>query len=361
MSGLLTRWFQRNFSNPQAVALGLLLIFGFAIVLILGDILNPLFIAIVFAYLLEWVVGTLSEKGCPRGVAVYTVFTGFLALLMTTVFVFIPLIWKQVSSLLNDVPDMMVKGQEKLLHLPKEYPDFITEQQIQDLIASVASDIGSLGQAVLSASMSSLISILALVIYLFLVPLLVFFLMKDKEIIIRWSLQWLSKERKMVDRVWVEVNDQIGNYVRGKVAEILIIGTVTYIAFALMGLNYALLLSVLVGFSVLIPYIGAAVVTIPIAIIGYFQWGFEAQLWYMLLAHGIIQALDGNVLVPILFSEAVNLHPVAIISAVLLFGGIWGIWGVFFAIPLATLVKAVLSAWKENTEDVVEKDFTLSI
>ena len=54
---------------------------------------------------------------------------------------------------------------------------------------------------------------------------------------------------------------------------------------------------------------------------------------------------DGNVLVPILFSEAVNLHPVAIITAVLFFGGIWGFWGVFFAIPLATLVHAVINAW----------------
>jgi putative permease len=62
-------------------------------------------------------------------------------------------------------------------------------------------------------------------------------------------------------------------------------------------------------------------------------------------AYGVIQLLDGNVLVPLLFSEAVNLHPVAIIVAVLFFGGIWGVWGVFFAIPLATLVSAIFSAW----------------
>jgi putative permease len=59
----------------------------------------------------------------------------------------------------------------------------------------------------------------------------------------------------------------------------------------------------------------------------------------------MIQALDGNVLVPLLFSEAVNLHPIAIIVAVLFFGGIWGVWGVFFAIPLATLISAVVTAW----------------
>ncbi|MGV8546541.1 AI-2E family transporter, partial [Pseudomonas aeruginosa] len=76
-----------------------------------------------------------------------------------------------------------------------------------------------------------------------------------------------------------------------------------------------------------------------------FTWGWSDTFIYLLVAHAITQALDGNVLVPLLFSEAENLHPVAIICAVLLFGGLWGFWGVFFAIPLATLVKAVLDAW----------------
>ena len=62
----------------------------------------------------------------------------------------------------------------------------------------------------------------------------------------------------------------------------------------------------------------------------------------------ITQLLDGNLLVPFLFSEAVNLHPLIIIIAVLIFGGLWGFWGVFFAIPLATLVKAVVNAWPSN-------------
>jgi putative permease len=68
----------------------------------------------------------------------------------------------------------------------------------------------------------------------------------------------------------------------------------------------------------------------------------------------VIQVLDGNVLVPLLFSEAVNLHPVAIILAVLFFGGIWGIWGVFFAIPLATLIKAIINAWPSQAEIAAE-------
>ena len=103
--------------------------------------------------------------------------------------------------------------------------------------------------------------------------------------------------------------------------------------------------STMVGVSVLIPYIGAAVVTIPIAFVAFFQWGWGWEFGQVMIAYAIIQALDGNVLVPLLFSEALNLHPVAIIVAILVFGGLWGFWGVFFAIPLATLVQAVLKAW----------------
>lgn len=102
-------------------------------------------------------------------------------------------------------------------------------------------------------------------------------------------------------------------------------------------MQYAVLLGVLVGLSVLIPYIGAAAVTVPVAMVALFQWGLTPEFWWLLVAYGIIQALDGNVLVPILFSEAVNLHPVAIIVAVLVFGGLWGFWGVFLCHSISNI------------------------
>ncbi|MCW9015594.1 MAG: AI-2E family transporter, partial [Kangiellaceae bacterium] len=173
--------------------------------------------------------------------------------------------------------------------------------------------------------------------------------------ILQWFMRWLPDERQLATRVWQEVDEQIGAYARGKVMEIFIVGTVSYICFAFLGLNYALLLGVLVGLSVLVPYIGATVVTIPVALVGIIQWGPNETFLYLMIAYFIIQALDGNVLVPLLFSEANNLHPVAIITAVLFFGGIWGFWGVFFAIPLATLVVAVIDAWDEAKSVTIEK------
>jgi putative permease len=106
---------------------------------------------------------------------------------------------------------------------------------------------------------------------------------------------------------------------------------------------------VLTGLSVIVPYVGSIIVTIPVVLVAYFQWGLDSTFWWLISLYVIIHVLDGNILVPILFSEAVNLHPVAIIVAVLVFGGIWGFWGIFFAIPLATLVKALLNAWPRAT------------
>ena len=143
---------------------------------------------------------------------------------------------------------------------------------------------------------------------------------------------------------------QIANYVRGKVVEIIIAGIVTFIFFRMFGLNYAALLAFLVGVSVIVPYIGVAIVSVPVVVIAFFQWGWSPEFIYIIFGYTILQILDGMVLVPLLFSEAVNLHPIIIIVAVLFFGSLWGLWGVFFAIPLATFCKSIIYAWPQQRD-----------
>ena len=338
-------WFRRYMSDPQVVILGLLLVSGFAIVLTMGNMLAPVLAAVVIAYLLDGLVSWLSQHRLPRSLAVTIVFLAFMVFLFFALFWLLPRLSHQVTQLFQQLPDMISRGQQALLQLPERYPTFVTEAQVRDAMAAVRAEIGGYGQRVLSMSLASLMGLMTLLVYVILVPVLVFFFLKDKEGIMHWMASYLPAERRLAMQVWADVNIQIGNYVRGKVWEIFIVGGVSYATFTFMGLGYAVLLSTLVGLSVIIPYIGAAVVTVPVAMIAYFQWGWTASFGYVLIAYGVIQALDGNVLVPLLFSEVVNLHPVAIIVAVLVFGGVWGFWGVFFAIPLATLVQAVLKAW----------------
>ena len=345
---LLRDWFRRSFSDPQVVILGLFLVLGFAIIFGLGAWLAPVFTGIVIAYLLEAIVSRLEKLGLARLLAVVIVFLLFVTLLVFLLFGLIPLISRQLSQLVQQFPNYIAQGQELLKRLPEAYPQVVSEQQVQMIINQLGQEMASLGQRLVGWSLSSVGSVIGLVVYLVLVPVLVFFFLKDKDLMIGWIAERLPRERMLAMRVWAEAEGQIASYVRGKVLEITIVGAVTYATFMFLGLQYSALLATIVGFSVLIPYIGAAVTTIPIALVAYFQFGWGWEFGQVMIAYAIIQALDGNLLVPLMFSEVVNMHPVAIIVAILVFGGLFGFWGIFFAIPLATLVKAVINAWPKT-------------
>jgi len=348
MTKLFLRWFQRNFSNPQAIILAVLLVAGFLAIYVMGRILMPLLVATVLAYLLEWAVSALVKRGIPRLVAVVGVFISFCTVSLAIIIGIVPLLGHQGELLFTDLPNMAANIQSKLLELPQKYPDLVTKEQLELVIQQLGGGLTNFGDVLVSFSLASFKNIVTIMIYMILVPLLVFFFLKDKETILTWLARWVPNERQLSMRVWNEVDIQIGNYVRGKVVEIFVVGGASYLGFVIFDLNYAVLLGVLVGLSVLVPYIGATLVTIPVALVGLIQFGTGDTFLYLMVTYLVIQALDGNILVPLLFSETNNLHPVAIIAAVLFFGGIWGFWGVFFAIPLATLVVAVIDALDES-------------
>ena len=354
---LIRNWFTRHFSDPQVVGLALLLLVGFGVIMWIGNYLAPIIAGFIIAYLLEGPVGYLQRHHTPRLLASILVFSLFMAFVIVLLFGIMPLVWRQATALIQQFPIMMAKGQDVLLSLPEQYPQLFSEEQVRELIATIRSRVGVFGQQVLSMSLASVVGILTALVYLILVPLMVFFFLKDKTRIQDWFTSFLPKERRLTNQVWREVDVQIGNYVRGKFIEIIIVWLVSFLTFNFFGLNFAMLLSVVVGLSVLIPYVGAVVVTVPVALIAFFQWGLGPDFYWLVGAYLLIQFLDGNLLVPLLFSEVVDLHPVAIIAAVLVFGGLWGFWGVFFAIPLATLVQAVIRAWP-TFEDPAEADTT---
>ncbi|WP_314186896.1 AI-2E family transporter [Aggregatibacter kilianii] len=349
MIEMLKNWYNRRFSDPQAMGLAAILLFGFMAIYFFSDLIAPLLVAIVLAYLLEWPVRLLNEKlKCPRLLATTLVIGTFISLVFLVVLVLIPNLWTQMVNLLSDLPHMFNKFNEWLLSLPQRYPDLIDTKTVESIFGTVKEKILGLGESALKLSLASLMNLVTLGIYAFLVPLMVFFLLKDKRQLMDGVSRFLPRNRTLASAVWVEMQQQIANYIRGKLVEIFIVTAVTYMIFLIFGLNYPLLLAVAVGISVLVPYIGAVLVAIPVVLVAIFQFGDTSTFWYIVIAFVVSQLLDGNLLVPFLFSEAVNLHPLVIIIAVLIFGGLWGFWGVFFAIPLATLVKAVVNAWPSN-------------
>ncbi len=352
MIPVLRSWYERHFSDPQAVILAILLVVGFGIILLMGEVLTPVIAAVVIAYVLEGLVKKLQRLKIPHVLAVTLVVIAFIFSVLVIVLGLAPLLSEQLSQFFVELPKMLNRGQELLMALPQKYP-FISETQIGEIVSTMRTELAAIGQKVVSISMSSAVDLFTVLVYMVVVPLLVFFFLKDKSLVIEWLMRFLPSREGLASIVWREVDLKMGNYIRGKLLEIVIVAIATYIPLKLMGLNYSALLSLLVGLSVIIPYVGAVAVTIPVALIAFFQWGFSSDFVYLIVAYGIVQFLDGNVVVPLLFSEVVNMHPTAIIIAVLVFGGLWGIWGVFFAIPLATLIQAVINAWPVTEPEVV--------
>ena len=340
--------FRKIFSNEETLVFAILLIIAFLILFFLGNILTPFLISIIFAYLLVGMQKRLEDYGLNSSIALILTYSFFLLLGIALMVWLGPLVYQQLQSLVLEIPKWVNALMTFVQNVPEQYPDLVSSDQITAFLQSLSGQLTAISQDFLKASIAGIQNTVTIAINLILLPILVFFFLFDRESIISGFLNILPKERAMLNKVWVEMDSQLSNYARGKAIEIGIVGSTAAIIFMYFGLEYVALLSVLVGFSVLIPYLGAFIVTLPVAAVGLLQFGLSFDFWLLMGAYLVLQILDGNLLVPILFSDAVKLHPVIIMLAVFVFGGMFGFWGVFFAIPIATLIKAIWNSWPKN-------------
>lgn len=343
-----SNWFQRNFSDSGTVGLFFTLLVSVLAISFYGKLLAPILVSVAIAYLLSSVVKALRRWHMPELAAVWLVYVLFIALVLVLILGLLPLLSHQLGSLVHELPHLLDKARVMLNQLAERYPAVLGDAQFMAVTQFVKEHASSWGQTLLSFSWSSISGLIEIVLYLILVPVMVLFFLKDRKEIIQWLRQFLPANPGLTMRVWGQVNRAIGHYVQGRIIEIVVVSVVSALVFVMLGLSYPYILGLLVGLSVIVPYVGAVIATIPVLIVGLVQWGLTVHFAWLMVAYAAIIAIDGNVLVPLLFAETMNLHPIVIIISVLIFGGLWGFWGVFFAIPLATVVRAILTEWPRN-------------
>ena len=342
MQSLLNKFIKRFFSNEESVYFAILLIFSFFFIILFGNVLLPVIISIVIAFLLNGFMTTLVKYNISQKLSLsitLIVFFGF----YLSLFMALPSIGTEINNLLQNLPIIVSSFQQNLI----EMNNYFSEEEIDQIFANLSNQISVLLSSALGQLAGTVSLMFNAILYAIMIPLMVFFFLKDKSTLLPIASIILPKENGFMQSVFAEMNDQLFNYVTGKFIEMLLVASASYILFAFLGLPYAVLIAILVGLSVIIPIFGAILVTIPVVLIGLYEWGLSENFYWLLGFYLLIQILDGNVLVPLLFSTRNNLHPVVIIIAVLFFGGIWGFWGLFFAIPLATFVKAIINSWPE--------------
>ena len=343
--------FKKIFSNEETIIFSFALLIFFIVISFFGSVLTPFIISIIVAYLLVGMQKKIQSYNVGEKVSLVITFSIFIVTGATLVIWLVPLLYTQLQAFVLDVPNLINNFRDYISELPSKFPDLVSSDQITIFFQAVSEEISAIAQNIVKTSISSIQSAITVLLYIILFPILVYFFLFDRKNIIDGCLKVIPGRRKMFTSIWAEMDIQLSNYVRGKTIEIFIVGIAAAIIFSSLGLRYSALLSVLVGLSVIIPYVGAFLVTIPVVVVGLIQFGLGTQFTILISLYLLLQALDGNLLVPIIFSETVKLHPVIIILAVFIFGSMFGFWGVFFSIPIATFIKAVWNAWPSSLQD----------
>lgn len=257
----------------------------------------------------------------------------------------------QINLTVNDF-DIRVAHElnEVFNNLPEPMPSMLTIATLEEYVSRIrVAATNKIADLMRTQLMPSVVNAFTWLVYAIIVPIFTFLMLYNKRQLQKRALTFiLPNNQQLMRQFWPSMQAQISGYIRGKILHIVIIAAANSVAFMLMGMNYALLLGVGVGLSVVIPYVGAVVIAVPVVMVAVFQFGFSPELLWVLVIYTVIQLLDSNVLTPMLFSKAMNLDAFSILSAILIFGNLWGFWGVFFAIPLATFVKTLITGWPNN-------------
>lgn len=329
--------------NKEVISITLL--FVTTIIIIYSQFLFPIIISIIITYLINNLIKVLSSYNIPKKILFPIIYISFIAIFFIILFILLPIFFKQLVGLFNDLPFMIQKIKLLTSKYIEKYPFIFSTEQTNLLFSNIIAYVQSIGKTLISASILSITIIIKWILYILLIPIFVFFLSKDYIKILVWIEKLIPNKTKELNNIWKIINIEISNYIKGKIIELIIMTITNYIVFKYYKLLYSDLLAFGVGLSVIIPYIGALIISIPIILIAAVQFGISNELIYLITIYSIIQFIDGNILVPILFSETLNLHPIAIIIAIIIFGTILGIYGMFFAIPLAICIKTLIKLY----------------
>lgn len=370
MIKLLHNWYLRHFSPPGTIEFAIVLVCSFLTVYYLMWLVGPLVVSLCIAYCLDWLVRLLNHKlklsRMCSSVITMALFVGVSVGILVFV---VPKVLQQgnqfylnlqkistetVNSDNGDDFDSNIAARinEFVATMPEPIPSMVTEDEIKNMVVSARSVvIANTTNIIKNQVMPSVVNTLSWLMYMIIVPILVFLMLANKPVLQKRIRTYiLPNNQALIHEFWPQINAQIEGYIRGKLLHITIIAFVNSLAFMFLGLNYALLLGVGVGLSVVIPYVGAVIITIPVLLVSIFQFGLSTTLIWVCVVYIVIQILDSNVLTPLLFSKAMNLDAFSILSAILIFGGLWGFWGVFFSIPLATFIRTLIVNWPSTDE-----------
>ncbi|WP_121543422.1 AI-2E family transporter [Candidatus Rickettsia colombianensi] len=315
--------------------------------MLISDTVKPFFIASIISYLLQPAIGFIASKfKISNKFASSIIYLIFLSIFFLSLTILVPIIYGQIFTFINNIPKYKNYLQAEILPpiMAKIYsiePDIADKikNSLSNFINSIFTILGSIAN---NFWRYTIITINIFVLFL-LIPIILFYFLRDwAKIIANMKSLLPIKTRPKILEILSAINNLLSAYIRGQLNICLLLSTYYSIAFTVIGIDLALLLGILTGFLVIIPFIGTFISFLLTLIIGYLTFGMTTKLLYIMIIYLVGNIFESYILTPKIIGDKIGLHPLWIIFSIFACGSLFGIIGIFFAIPIAGITKILL-------------------
>lgn len=306
----------------------------------LKAVLGPFLIAMIISYLLNPIVNMLSKRAVPRSIAVLFIYTLFLLSVIIIIINTLPLLEEQLKEMAEHLP----KWNEQIQYMINEYNDHGRDLLPSSIQSAIENSLNRMEQGLgkgVSRMMDGIGHTINQFFFALIIPFLAFYMLKDVHSFEKNIKNMIPKaKRREFLQLFKEIDQALGNYIRGQLLVCVVVGVCVYIGYLFIGLPYALILAIVVGIFNIIPYLGPVFGAIP-AIFVAFTVSTKMVL-FVLLINLVVQMLEGNVLSPQIVGRTLHMHPLFIIFALLVGGEIGGVFGLILAVPMFAVGKVII-------------------
>lgn len=302
-------------------------------------IILPFIVSVFAAYLLHPVVGKLNDFHIPRWLAIVMIYLLIIAGIGLLVYYAYPALLSQGKELQNQLPELIQTYREVVSDI-YQATSFLPET-IHDRMDQLFNQLEEASGSWITNSFNKVTHLFDYIILLAVIPVLLFYFLKDFQIIKKATLGLIPPKHKNNSQALIHaIDESLGNYIRGQVIVCFFVFLTTYIVYLLIDMKYPLVLAIVMGVMNIVPYFGPIIGAVPAVIIAVTV--SMKQVIYVLIGVIVVQLIESNLLSPYIVGKSVHIHPIIIIFALLVGSEIAGIIGMIFAVPVIAVIHVII-------------------
>jgi len=349
-----------NYMRVTAIATSIIVLsIAFLLLYFIRSIVLMFALAFLASYILSPAVRFFERRRINRVLIVSILYVAFVAAVVVGIVLLLPMMWSELKDLQTSIQNSLSDPefdknisarletiQERLV---KTFPllesvDIASQFDIDEGVSGAASWVLDYIGQVMKAVTAYSGKLIWMIVVVILIPFITFFLLKDGGSMRRSAMKVIpSRYSETTLELLQKIDRQIGRYIRGRIAESLILSVLTIIGLSILGIKYYLVIGGIAGFANLIPYIGPVGIAIPAVILAGYQYGvFHMVITGIFL--GSLQVVDNAILVPLVVGKSVDLHPVTTIFVIFVGAQLLGFLGMVIAVPVTSIMIAIFQA-----------------